>query len=191
MRTARCSGLLSCHARPPVMHAPRHTCAPLLCTPLFAIHAPLAMHVPFTMNPLLRHACPFAMHAPALPKLPFCHAPFAIHTPLAMHTPLCHHSPLCMYVPPLPCIPPLAKHAPRSPRTPPLNRMTDACENITLPQTPFAGGNKQLQRILILQKIPNQDVLRKSCLILSVKGFKEAKQQCGTITIMMRQFRRR
>ena len=26
-------------------------------------------------------------------------------------------------------------------QTPPVNRMTDACENITLPQTPFAGGN--------------------------------------------------
>ena len=120
MRIARCSGLLSCHARPPAMHAPGHTCPPLLCTPLFAIHAPLCHacpHSPWT--PLLRHACPFAMHAPALPKLPLCHAPFAIHTPLAMHTPLCHHSPLCMYVPPLPCIPPLAKHAPRSPRTPP------------------------------------------------------------------------
>ena len=26
---------------------------------------------------------------------------------------------------------------------PPVNRMTDACENITLPQTSFAGGNKK------------------------------------------------
>ena len=25
---------------------------------------------------------------------------------------------------------------------PPVNRMTDACENITLPQTSFAAGNK-------------------------------------------------
>ena len=25
---------------------------------------------------------------------------------------------------------------------PPVNRMTDDCENITLPQTSFAGGNK-------------------------------------------------
>ena len=24
--------------------------------------------------------------------------------------------------------------------TPPMNRMTDRCKNITLPQTPFAGG---------------------------------------------------
>ena len=29
---------------------------------------------------------------------------------------------------------------PRTPH-PPVNRMTDACENITLPQTSFAGGN--------------------------------------------------
>ena len=28
---------------------------------------------------------------------------------------------------------------------PPVNRMTDACENITLPQTSFAGGNKRLR----------------------------------------------
>ena len=27
--------------------------------------------------------------------------------------------------------------------TPPVNRMTDRCKNITLPQTLFAGGNKK------------------------------------------------
>ena len=30
--------------------------------------------------------------------------------------------------------------------TPPMNRMTDRCKNITLPQTSFAGGNKKYQR---------------------------------------------
>ena len=34
----------------------------------------------------------------------------------------------------------VSQHALR--QTPPVNRMTDACENITLPQTSFAGGNK-------------------------------------------------
>ena len=33
----------------------------------------------------------------------------------------------------------VSQHALR--QTPPVNRMTDACENITLPQTSFAGGN--------------------------------------------------
>ena len=62
MRTARCSGHLSCHARPPPCHA-----------------RPPPAHMP------LRHA--------------------------------------------------------RAP-PPPVKRMTDACENITLPQTLFAGGNE-------------------------------------------------
>ena len=29
---------------------------------------------------------------------------------------------------------------------PPVHRMTDACKNITLPQTSFAGGKKQFIR---------------------------------------------
>ena len=33
---------------------------------------------------------------------------------------------------------------------PPMNRMTDRCKNITLPQTSFAGGNKWLNNILIV-----------------------------------------
>ena len=31
-------------------------------------------------------------------------------------------------------------------RTPPVNRMTDRCKNITLPQTSFAGGNELMSR---------------------------------------------
>ena len=45
-----------------------------------------------------------------------------------------------------PCMPPLGAtmHAPsRSNHTrPPVNRMTNRCKNITLPQTSFAGGKK-------------------------------------------------
>ena len=33
---------------------------------------------------------------------------------------------------------------PRGHAWPPVNRMTDACENITLPQTSFAGGNNPI-----------------------------------------------
>ena len=33
------------------------------------------------------------------------------------------------------------RHPPLGPGTPPVNRITDTCKNITLPQTSFAGGN--------------------------------------------------
>ena len=36
--------------------------------------------------------------------------------------------------------PPWTRHPP-GPGIPPVNRMTDRCKNITLPQTSFAGGN--------------------------------------------------
>ena len=34
--------------------------------------------------------------------------------------------------------------APPGPGTPLVNRMTNRCKNITLPQTSFAGGNERL-----------------------------------------------
>ena len=37
--------------------------------------------------------------------------------------------------------PPRTRHPPLEPGTPPVNRITDTCKNITLPQTSFAGGN--------------------------------------------------
>ena len=40
--------------------------------------------------------------------------------------------------------PPWEQTPPRSRHPPPVNRMTDACENITLSQTSFAGGNKNV-----------------------------------------------
>ena len=43
--------------------------------------------------------------------------------------------PAAVAVSPATHTPPPGMHAP-----PPVNRMTDACENITLPQTSFAGG---------------------------------------------------
>ena len=36
----------------------------------------------------------------------------------------------------------VSQHSLRQP--PPVNRMIDRCKNITLPQTSFAGGNKEL-----------------------------------------------
>ena len=36
---------------------------------------------------------------------------------------------------------PQSSHPPGSRHPPPMNRMTDRCKNITLPQTSFAGGN--------------------------------------------------
>ena len=81
------------------------------CTPPFATH-PLP---PFTM-----YAPLFTMHTP------FCHA----HHPPIFHACPLHHAcpPLSPHTPPLPCMPP-SNHA-----RPPVNRITHACENITLPQ---------------------------------------------------------
>ena len=97
-----------------------------------ATHSPPAIHTPC-------HVCPPAMHAPS----PAMHAPSP-----AMHAP-CHAHPL-QHTPHLPCMPP-AMHSPLPctapchtcplPRTPPATHtpchacsLTDACENITLPQ---------------------------------------------------------
>ena len=58
------------------------------------------------------------------------------------------------------------------PRMPPVNRMTDACENITLPQTSFTGGNYVSKLVVsnwnlgVLQHCPT------NCL------FKLSKYQC-------------
>ena len=36
----------------------------------------------------------------------------------------------------------------KCPGTPPVNRMTDRCKNITLPQTSFAGGNNEVPHLV-------------------------------------------
>ena len=93
------------YTHPPAMHAPYHTC------PLPRM--PPAMHTPATHAPP-HHACPPAMHAPRHAHPPPPRMPPVTHTPCHIH--------------PLPCIP--------QPRTSPspVDRITDACENITLPQ---------------------------------------------------------
>ena len=96
----------------PAMHAPMSCMTP--STP--ATHSPC--HAPATHSPC--HGHPSAMHIP-LPCMPPCHAhPSPCHTFPLPWTPLCHacphttHAPLCI--------------------SPPMDRMTDAYENITFPQ---------------------------------------------------------
>ena len=122
---------------------PSHTC------PL-GMHTPKP-HIPLQPCTLPRHTCPLAMHAPqgmhvhalwsctpppryAIP--PGTHAPPGMHAPAGTHTPTPSHTPWA-------CMPPsthtpLGTHAPGyarpQPRTPPVHRIKDACENITLPQ---------------------------------------------------------
>ena len=93
------------------------------------------------------HACP-CNHAcqPATTYAPSNHAhpPATMHAPQQPHTPPSNHAhPPQPHTPQQPCthwqtcMPPQATtHAP------PMNRMTDRCKNIALPQTSFAGGNK-------------------------------------------------
>ena len=126
MHTVHCSGHLSCHACPS-----NHAC-PLPCMP-HTMHTPFAMHTP-------GHTC-------SLPHMPPCHAPL----PCMSYPPLCTllpcprlpcmphpcYAPLLSCMSPLPCMPP-AMHAPCHacplPCTPSVDRMTDACENMTFPQ---------------------------------------------------------
>ena len=52
----------------------------------------------------------------------------------------------------------LNQHALRQ-TPPPVNRMTDACENITLPQTSFVGGNKGRNRIINVEIWPFKNLV--------------------------------
>ena len=141
MHTVRCSGHLSCHAchpppppcmaplphMPPSPHMPplchTHTLSP--CMPPFVTHAHFTKHPPpSTMHALLCHTFPLHHTIPLCHEcLPFAtHAPFTMHGPFAMHKPPFHHT-----------CPPFAMHAP-STHMPHMDRMTDACENITFLQ---------------------------------------------------------
>ena len=95
MRTAHCSGRLSCHACPsathalpswpPVTHAPCHTCPPAMHMSPYHAHPLPCMHPCHTCMPLLP-CMPPTMHTP-------CHAcmPLLPHTPPAMHAPSLPH----------------------------------------------------------------------------------------------------
>ena len=84
------------------------------------------------------HACPPALHySSIMPPPPTTHGP--CHTCPSSHAYLfCHTFPPAMHTPPLPCMPPHHAYPPpqcMNPQcAPPVNRMTDACENITFPQ---------------------------------------------------------
>ena len=120
MRTAR--SLTISHS---ICHAcpPCHTCLP----------TPPATHAPH--------------HAHPLPCMPLPYTPPARYAPNAMHTPLpC--TPPTMHTPPPhmppPCMPPCHAHPPPWTET-----LTHATQNITLPQTSFAGGKYEYSCLLI------------------------------------------
>ena len=112
MHTVCCSGHLSCHACPPTMHTPCHTHTTDTHTP--ATHAPIPHHAhPSPFMPLAMHTPTTQVPCDACP-LP-CTLPYYACPP-AMYAPPPHTSWPCMS--PMPCIPP-----------PPVDRLTDACEN--------------------------------------------------------------
>ena len=112
MRTIHCSGHLSCHACPPP-----------------ATHATSAMHAPLCTMHTHCHVCPPPHHACPLPHMPLCHA-----CPLPSCTPPCHTCPPAMHNP-LPYTPTTHAHACHACPPRHVDRMTDACENITFPRT--------------------------------------------------------
>ena len=112
MRTA-CSLIVSPYLIVSHAHSPFATHGPP-----FATHAPFTTHVPLHHTcprqpcmPPSNHTCPPAYHAHPLATM---HAPWQPYTSPINHT-----------------CPPATTHAPPPP---PVNRITHACENITLPQ---------------------------------------------------------
>ena len=149
---------------PPLPHTPFAMHPPLPCTPPSPCMPP-SPHTPLGMHPL-HHACPQPQTLPGNHTCPLA----TTHAPLATtHAP--HPWQPCMppsnrACPPhqQPCMPP-RNHA----HPPPLNRMTNWCKNITLPQTSFAGGKNPMQR---LQSVRVQGV-RGCALIVKAKEIKE------------------
>ena len=111
---------------------PPATPTPQPCTPPGHACPTPGMHAPLATQPL-------AMHTP-LPHMPPGHAP----PPLGTHTPGHTHPPWAC-TPPRHACPP-AMHAPLAMHTPLWTEfLTHASENITLPQTSFAGGKYSAQ----------------------------------------------
>ena len=69
------------------------------------------------------HVCPSNHSHPRQPRTP----------PATMHTPATTHAPQQPHTPP----PPATTHGP------PVNRMTNRCKHITLPETSFAGSKHE------------------------------------------------
>ena len=131
------------------------TARSLIISPyLIVSHAPSPQEQP-CMPPGSNHARPPGATT---------HTPQAtMHTPpqATTHAPLSNHP--CPLPPEQPCTPPWATtqtpsrattHAPppqSNHACPPVNRMTNWCKNITLPQTSFVGGkNSYCLRIIIM-----------------------------------------
>ena len=115
--------------------------------PSTTTHAPQQPHAPWQppMPPQQPHMPPQPCMPPGnhtCPQQP-CIPPLAtMHVPQQPHMP-----PTTMHAPQQPCMPP-GNHAHPPPlattHVPPVNRMTDRCKNITLPQASSAGGNNTL-----------------------------------------------
>ena len=162
--------LVVSHARPrATTHPPwsNHACT---LPPGATMHAPLELpcmppweqpHMPphnHTPPPEQPHTPPGATtHAPPRATMHTAWSSHACPPRATTHTPQSNHAPpppleqpcmpprATMQPPEQPCMPPEQPHMspqeqPRMP--PPVNRMTNRCKNITLPQTSFAGGNK-------------------------------------------------
>ena len=98
------------------------------CSGRLSCHACPLPCMPPSMHTLLPHMPP-AMHTP-------CHMPTLPHMPPGTHA---THTPPATHVPPghacqPPCTPPCNAHPPAMHAPAPVDRMTDACENIAFPQ---------------------------------------------------------
>ena len=99
----------------------KQECIPVGCVPPAAVT--VSCHAcPLSCMPCATHA-PHAHPLPCMP--PATHAPPTMHAPFHIRPPIMHA--------PLPCMPPTTYTSNTCP-LPPVNRITDACENITLPQ---------------------------------------------------------
>ena len=133
------------------------------CTPPRSNHA---------CTPPSNHACPpgATMHAPPReqPHMP----------PLYNHA----RPPLQPRTPPLlqPCMPP-----PATMHAPPVNRMTNRCKNITLPQTSFAGGNEYLVYAYI-EMVVQQRIQRPGRGLINMKSMRQPLAAISSVTYSYR-----
>ena len=137
MRTTRSltvSRRILCMPPPATTHTPRsYTC------PLKPRTPPKPCMPPQQSMPPCNHACPPDNHAPSTtthaPSSQACPPPTTTHPSATMHDPPGNHAcPLAATHTQQPCTPCNHTH-PRQPHTHPhVDRITDACKNITFPQ---------------------------------------------------------
>ena len=152
MRTAR--SLTVSHR---ILHTPLQPRMP----PRNHAHPPATMHAPWQPHmPPSNHACPPATkHDPQQPRmLPGNHT----CPPATTHAPGNHACPLATtHAPQQPCMPPATTHAPRQPCMPPpwTEFLTHASENITLPQTSFAGGKNGVTQKWVATPVSSNSIV--------------------------------